>query len=156
MKKIDDKISGGVTMSEQAKTRLDEIEEKINEMSKYTKARMFGIYERNEERYNQLKPIYDAFDRPRDGYIQEIFDMEEGMHIVKFHYNWNNKTELRYTVFLDMKPTNVHYYSYPEALVGALTLKYQGCNSDLDKGIVRMLEIPQVTEPVIIDYKKNK
>jgi hypothetical protein len=113
----------------------EKYEKQISELHWTEKARALGALEREKEKYEDEKFIYDYMNKY--GYPVIEITKYENFHFVKY----SDKGEKYYTVFINGKKCNKITQNKHMIMLIALEYEYEGINSDVAFYMGRMLGI---------------
>lgn len=117
-------------------TSKEKFEKQFEEMKWVDKARAIGALERENERYNRQKFIYD--DTSGGDRVIEITEFEN-YHFVKY-FDGHSET-VRYKVYINNKSCFRITENPKMILLIALAHEYDGSNTQAHKFMARMLEM---------------
>jgi len=118
--------------------KLEEQVKEFDNLVPIQKIRAVAALKEQDEIFKKLEPIRDEFEKSKNR-ILNIININDKYQIVEYIIKYPDKTEIYYAVYIDFKRTGHSACTLDEAIITALSIKYDGYNTHAPIYIAKML-----------------
>jgi phosphoglycerate-specific signal transduction histidine kinase len=117
---------------------LDEQVKEFDNMIPIQKIRAVAALKEQDENFKKLEPIRNNFESSRNRIIN-IININDEYQIIEYETKIDGKIQKYFSVYINFKNTNNSTYTLEQALITALSIKYDGYNTRAPIYIIKML-----------------
>jgi hypothetical protein len=117
---------------------LDEQIKEFDNMVPIQKIRAVAALKEQDENFKKLESIREDFDKPRNRIIN-IININDEYQFVEYETKIDGKAQTYFGIYINFKRTGHSACTLDEAIITALSIKYDGYNTQAPIYVAKML-----------------
>jgi len=120
--------------------KLEEQVKEFDNLVPIQKIRALAALKEQDENFKKLEPIRDEFEKYRNR-ILNIININDEYQIIEYETKVDGKKQIYFSIYINFKNANNSTYTLDEAIIAALSIKYDGYNTSAPVYIAKMLGV---------------